>query len=384
MHEHRSGILGCGVISRTYIADIRAFFPALRIAACADIYPAAAERCAGEFGIERACTPEELLNDPDVGIVVDLTPPQAHGEMNRRIVSAGKHLFSEKPFAPSLSEAREVLELARKNGVRVGSAPDTFLSSGLQSVRYYLDAGIIGRPFFVTANMTTFGSETWHPSPEAFYKKGAGPVMDMAPYYLSAMVSLLGPIRTISAMSTSADSTRRVYTGDAAGALFRSEVPTHYSALLRMGEGILANLNVSFDIYHSSLPRFEICGTGGTLAYPDPNMSGGTPTVYRREQYTDAVYRKDAWAGARKERWYELPEVYPRPKDYSRGIGVMELAASVDRGEEPRTGGAFLLHITEALEGLIRSAEEGKPYEMTTDCRIPRPVAHDGFPSDLL
>ena len=138
---------------------------------------------AGEFGIPKACVTEELLDDPEIDLVINLTPPQAHAELNRRILEAGKHLFCEKPFAQTPEEARELLDLADRKGLQAGSAPDTFLASGLQSVRYYLDAGLIGKPFFVTANMTTFGVETWHPNPQSFYAKGSGPLYDMAPYY---------------------------------------------------------------------------------------------------------------------------------------------------------------------------------------------------------
>lgn len=168
------GILGSGVISRTYLADIKAFYKKLEVIACADIDIELSQKLASEFGIRKAYTTEELLNDDEVEIVINLTPPQFHVELGKRIITAGKHLFSEKPFAPNLKAAKEVLDLAAAKGVKVGCAPDTFLASGLQSMRYYLDAKLIGKPFFVTANMTTFGVETWHPNPAPFYTKYSG------------------------------------------------------------------------------------------------------------------------------------------------------------------------------------------------------------------
>ncbi len=374
MRRCKVGIIGCGVISRTYASDIRDFYKDLELAACADVDPSCAKKLAAEFGIPCVYTAEELLKDPQIEIVINLTPPQIHVEMNRRIIEAGKHLFSEKPFAPTLLEAQELLALAKTKNVRVGCAPDTFLCSGLQSLRWYLDAGLIGKPFFVTANMTTFGPEIWHPNPAPFYREGAGPVMDMAPYYLSAIVALLGSIESIAALRAKPSCTRQVYTGIAAGSEIPVETPTHYSAVLRLRSGAVANLNVSFDIYRSNLPMLEIYGDAGTLSYPDPNFGGGTPKIYRKEQYIDTVYQSSAEVQARSERFFELPELLPRKKDYSRGIGVQELAHSIAEDSENRTGGGFILHITEALEGIRRSAESGAYWHMRTDCKRPQPL----------
>lgn len=383
MRTYNVGIIGSGVISRTYIGDIRKFFSPLQVIACADINISAAQKLAAEFQIPRAYTTEGLLNDPDIDIVLNLTPPQCHLAVDRQIIAAGKHLFSEKPFAPTLREAQEILRLAAERGVKVGSAPDTFLSSGLQSVRYYLDSGIIGVPFFVTANMTTFGAETWHPNPAPFYQKGGGPLMDMAPYYLSAIIALLGPIQTIGAFGTSASQTRHIYVGPHAGESIPVETPTHYTAILRLLSGTLVNLNVSFDIYRSNLPMFEIYGDGGTLSYPDPNFGGGTPKVYRKEQYIDPIFRSDEAAEARKQIFHDLPELFPRVKDYSRGIGVLDLAKAIDNGTESRTSGTFITHIAEAMEGLRLSSQSGEFYTMTTTCKRPRPVTPGGYLTDL-
>jgi len=383
MHKYRVGIVGSGVISRTYLSDIKAFYRELEVVACADIDVALAQKLASEFDVPKAYVTEDLLKDPDVDIVINLTPPQFHVTLDRQIIQAGKHLFSEKPFAPTLQEAKEVLALAEKANGRVGCAPDTFLASGLQSMRYYLDAGIIGTPFFVTANMTTFGVETWHPNPVTYYKKGSGPIMEMAPYYLAAIVSLLGPIESLLAFAAQPVDTRRVYVGPKAGTDIPVETPTHYTAILRLRSGVVVNLNVSFDIYKSSLPMFEIYGDGGTLAYPDPNFGGGTPRVYRKEQYTDVIYQNNEASQTRRERFHELPELFPRVKDYSRGIGVLDLAKSIENGEENRTNGPFILHVTEAMEGLIRSSETEELYRMTTTCKWPRPIAAGGFPEQV-
>lgn len=383
MERCKVGILGCGNISSTYVSDIQTFYRDLQIVACANRTPEKAEALAAQFGIPRASTPEQLLRDPEVELVINLTPPQSHVELNKRILGAGKHLFSEKPFAPTLKEAKEVLALAEEKGLLVACAPDTFLSSGLQSMRYYLDAGLIGRPFFVTANMTTFGVETWHPDPRAFYRKGAGPIMDMAPYYLSAIVSLLGPIESIAALSAQPLEERSVYAGPLAGSRIPVETPTHYTAILKLKSGVAVNLNMSFDIYKSNLPMLEIYGDGGTLAYPDPNFGGGTPKVYRKEQYLETVWQDNPESRARKAAFRELPELYPRVKDYSRGIGVLDLAKAIREGRKPRAGMELILHITEALEALVTTANTGTFYRMTTTCDRPQPIAPGGTPDDL-
>jgi predicted dehydrogenase len=221
--------------------------------------------------------------------------------------------------------------------------------------------------------MTTFGVETWHPNPRPFYAKGSGPLYDMAPYYLSALISLLGPIESIAAFSAKPAATRRVYTGEHAGEEIPAEVDTHYSAVMRMRSGVVVSLNVSFDIYRSDLPMFEICGDGGTLAYPDPNFGGGAPRVYRKEQYIDPVYRDTEEARKRKEVFYELPELFLRPKDYSRGIGVADLAHAIETGGTNRTRG-MIVHVIEAITGLMKAAETGSVYRMESTCERPAPL----------
>ena len=378
MRTFKIGILGAGVISRTYLADIKAFYQRLEIVACADIDVALAQALAQEFDILKAYTVKELLNDAEVEIVINLTPPQFHVETNRAIIAAGKHLFSEKPFAPSWKETKEVLALAAEKGVKIGCAPDTFLASGLQSMRYYLDNQIIGKPFFVTANMTTFGVETWHPNPVAFYKKGSGPLFDMGPYYLSALVALLGPIETVMAFDATGKSTRHIYVGANAGTEIETEVPTHYSGILKLKTGVVVSFNLSFDIYKSNLPMFEIYGDGGTLAYPDPNFGGGTPKIYRKEQYTDVIYQDTPAAKARKEVFYDLPELFPRVKDYSRGLGVLDLAKAIETNTQNRANGELIQHITETIEGILSAAETGEVYHMTTTCDRPAPLKPGG------
>ncbi|MCR5687761.1 MAG: Gfo/Idh/MocA family oxidoreductase [Lachnospiraceae bacterium] len=380
MRRFNVGILGCGVISRTYLADIKEFYRSLNVIACADVNDDIARKLADEFGIGKAYSTEELLKDEEVEIVINLTPPSCHVGLNRKLIEAGRHVFSEKPFAHSMEEAESVLRLAQDHGVRIGCAPDTFLASGLQSIRHYLDAGIIGTPFMVSANMMIFGAETWHRNPGFFYEENCGPVYDMAPYYISAIVSLLGPVGKIAAFSSRPHTTRHLYVGDKAGEEIPCLVDTSYTVILYLRDGVIANLNLSFDVYRTQLPMFEIFGDRGTLSYPDPNFGGGTPKVYRKEQLTDPIFNKDSGSKERSEKFFELPELFPRVRDYSRGIGVAELADSIDSGRDPRTGGDFLLHVTEVLYGIRTAVKTGSIYETKTTANRPEALpSGEGF-----
>ncbi len=378
MRRYNVGILGCGVISRTYLSDIKNFYPKLNVISCADVTKELAEKLAGEFDIDRAYTTDDLLADSEVEIVIDLTPPKFHRELNEKIIRSGRHLFSEKPFAGSMEDAAAVIALAKDHNVYAGSAPDTFLSSGLQSVRHYLDDGIIGTPFMVSANMMSFGVETWHPSPAPFYAHDNGPVFDMGPYYISAIVSLLGPIESIMSFSSKPFETRHVYKGKDAGSDITSDVDTTCASILRLKSGVIANLNISYDIFKSDLPLFEIFGDSGTISYPDPNFGGGRPKLYRKEQLLDPVFNDSEGAAERNKTFVELPELFPRYKDYSRGLGVYDLAYSIEEGLEPRTGGDFVIHVTEALCGIRRSGKTGQIYKMTTTCARPEKTKKGG------
>ena len=369
------GVIGLGDICHAYLSNLQKYPDKIELYACACRTPSKAEEKKEKYGFKKAYADgDTLLKDPEIDVILNLTTPAAHYYYNLEAVKAGKHVYSEKPLAATFAEGKEIVDLARQKGLYVGCAPDTFLASGLQSMRYYLDAGLIGKPFAFTANMTNFGAETWHPNPAPFYRKGCGPLYDMAPYYLSALVALLGPVESIAAFSAKPHETRHVYTGPNAGAEIPAEIPTHYTAVLRFRCGAVGNLNVSFDICRSDLPMLEIYGDAGTLAYPDPNFGGGTPKVYRKEQLTDTVYQHTPEAEERRKTFRELPELFTRAKDYSRGIGVLDLAAAIERGTPNRASEEIVIHITEAIEGILLSAESGEVYRMRTTCGRPEPL----------
>lgn len=374
MRNVNVGILGCGVISNTYIRDIKRFYPSLHLAACADVNVELAKSHAEKYQIPSGCSVEEMLAMEEVELVVNLTPPQFHMELNKKILQAGKHVFCEKPFAPTAAQARQIMDLADEKRLLVGSAPDTFLGSSLQTCRKILDDGWIGKPLYVTANMMSNGVETWHPAPANFYRQGAGPLYDMGPYYFTALAALLGPVKRVSAFSGTGFPVRKVYTGPLKGQEVPVETPTHYSGTAELASGVIVSMNISFDIWHSNLPMFEIYGTDGTLEVPDPNMSGGRPRVYRKERTLDVLYDNSRETKEKQDTSVELPELYPHIGDYTRGIGVLDLACAIDEKRKPRVNAEMACHVIEAITGMMESAQDKKVYEMKTTCEKPEPI----------
>lgn len=374
MRNINVGILGCGVISNTYIRDIKRFYPSLHLAACADVNVELAKSHAEKYRIPSGCSVEEMLAMEEVELVVNLTPPQFHMELNKKILQAGKYVFCEKPFAPTAAQARQVMDLADEKGLLVGSAPDTFLGSSLQTCRKILDDGWIGKPLYVTANMMSNGVETWHPAPANFYRQGAGPLYDMGPYYFTALTALLGPVKRVSAFSGTGFPVRKVYTGPLKGQEVPVETPTHYSGTAELASGVIVSMNISFDIWHSNLPMFEIYGTDGTLEVPDPNMSGGRPRVYRKERTLDVLYDDSRETKEKQDTSVELPELYPHIGDYTRGIGVLDLACAIDEKRKPRVNAEMACHVIEAITGMMESAQDKIVYEMKTTCEKPEPI----------
>lgn len=383
MERVNVGIIGCGVISNTYIRDIQKYYSALHLCACADVNREIARRHAEKYGIEEGCTVEELLAKKEIEIVVNLTPPQFHTEINKKILEAGKHVFCEKPFALTVEEAEEILDLAKEKGLLVGSAPDTFMGASLQTCRKLLEDGWIGKPLYVTANMMSSGVETWHPNPGAFYKNGAGPLYDMGPYYLTALIALLGPISRVSAFSGKGFSKRRVYTGPDRGTEIPVETPTHYSGIAELKNGVIVSMNFSFDIWKSNLPMFEIYGTEGTLEVPDPNMSGGIPKVYRKERSLNVLYNENEGQKKLQGISAELPELYADVGTYTRGIGVLEMACAIRDKRKPRVSAEMAYHVVEAITGMMESAELHQIYEMKTTCSVPEKLKMGMLPGEL-
>lgn len=315
----RVGLVGCGKISDTYLSAPYNEI-AYQYVACADLDRERAEQTAKRYGL-RAMPVQELLSDPEIDVICNLTVPQAHAEVSLASLGQGKHVYVEKPLATDRSQAQAILELAGSRGLRVGCAPDTFLGPGLQTCRAVIDDGKIGTPIAAVACMANHGHEHWHPDPTFYYQRGGGPLFDMGPYYLTALVSLLGPVRRVSAGARGTGTVRTVPFGPRAGELLHVEVPTHMSGTAEFASGTLATILMSFDVWRSDLPRLEIHGSEGSLSLPDPNTFGGPVRLFE--------------PGG--ESWEEVAVDGFGPQQ--RGASLADLARATSSGQPHRASG---------------------------------------------
>ncbi|WP_329130005.1 Gfo/Idh/MocA family oxidoreductase [Streptomyces sp. NBC_01476] len=329
-------LVGAGVISTQYLTALSAF-PDLRVLAVADLDVERARAAAARYGVPAAGDVASVLALPEVEIVVNLTIPAAHAEVAAAALQAGKHVYGEKPLALTPSDGAKILTEAQSRGLRVGSAPDTFLGAGLQSAARALAAGVIGEPVSAVAVTQGPGPEGWHPSPEFLFQYGGGPLFDIGPYYLTALVALFGPVSRVAATARQARAERVIGSGPRAGTSFAVEVPTHVHALLDFESGPSTSATFSFD---SSVPRrmIEITGTEGTLALPDPNTFDG-PLLVR---------------AFGEEEWRELPVTGTTA---GRGIGVLDMARAIRGGTEHRASGELAQHVLELMSSVAVSAE---------------------------
>ncbi|WP_193105625.1 Gfo/Idh/MocA family protein [Brachybacterium sp. FME24] len=346
------GMIGAGVISRQYLASFDEL-PDVQLVAIADLDPARAQAAAeGRDGV-RVLTVDELLADPEVDTVLNLTIPAAHAEVDLRAIAAGKNVYSEKPFAVTTEEGQQVLAAAREAGVLVGSAPDTVLGTGTQTARVAIDAGEIGTPIAAVATMVTPGHERWHPQPDFYYLPGGGPLLDMGPYYIHSLVTLLGPVAEVIGAGSRLRTERTIGSGPREGEIIPVTTETHVTGVLVHESGALTTLVMSFDGVATAAHPIEVHGTAGTLAVPDPNRFDGDVEVRR--------------LGG--EGWETLP-VAGGYVEASRGIGLQDMAL---RGAELRASGDLGQHVLEVMNAVLESARGGARVEVSST--VPRPEA---------
>ena len=381
MRKVNVGIIGCGVICQTYMRNLTRLFENLEVVAVADIFVEKAKEVADQFGVAKACTVDELLADPDIELVANLTIPKAHKEINMKALEAGKHVYCEKPLAMNLDDAKEQVDLANKKGLLLGCAPDTFLGAGLQTCRKIIEEGWIGDLVGATVNLVSHGHETWHPAPEFYYKEGAGPMLDMGPYYITALVSLLGPIDKVYCLAKKSFDKRVITSKAQRGKEIDVDVLTHYSGIMEFKNGVIVNINMSFDVWLSKLPMFEIFGSEGTLQVPDPNMFGGPVQILRGNSMVDSVEGMDVGEAVEKihseemfDFFKEVPLLYNKSEDNMRGLGLLDMAYSIVEGREHRTNTDLVYHVTEALLSFDIAAKTGEVYKMKSTCKQPKPI----------
>ncbi|MEU9336676.1 Gfo/Idh/MocA family oxidoreductase [Streptomyces sp. NPDC048290] len=352
----RVGIVGAGKISGAYLSTLERL-DSVRITAVTDLDPDRARACAARAGDAVAVAPTvaALVARDDVDAVLNLTVPAAHADVALAALAAGKHVYGEKPLAADREEAGAVLAAARAAGLRVACAPDTVLGTGTQTARKAVDDGLIGTPVAATAFMTTAGHEAWHPDPEFYYRPGGGPLLDMGPYYLSALVQLLGPVVKVTGASSRPRAERTIGGGPRAGHTFPVAVDTHVTGVLEHTGGALTTLVMSFDIRAARLPRIEVHGTGASLSVPDPNGFDGPVEIHRGDG------------------WQPLP-VSAGHRGAGRGTGLADLAAALAAGRPHRASAELAAHVLDVMLTLLDAAEEGRALPVTSTCERPAPV----------
>ena len=370
MNKQRIGIVGIGKISGIYLQNLTGMFGKhVTVSAVTDLIFERAKKAEDDYHIKHIKTTDELINSPDVDIVLNLTQPQNHYLVALSAVKAGKHIYDEKPFCVKREEAEEVLNIATKNKVRVGGAPDTFLGPGIQTCRKLIDDGWIGKPVAATAFMMNHGHEHWHPEPEFYYKTGGGPMFDMGPYYLTALVNLLGPIVRVSGSAQKGQTERLITSEPLNGTKIIVDVPTHIAGVLDFASGAVGTIITSFDVWAHTMPFIEIYGTEGTLRVPDPNYFRGDVQIrrFREEDWsTIPLVLQNPDNPLDKDNWHKLNNL--------RGIGVTDMALAISEGSAHRASGELTYHVLDVMHGIHDASASGKYYDVKSTCKRPDPM----------
>jgi predicted dehydrogenase len=361
----RVGIIGCGNISTAYL-QLASMFKGYDIVAVADINMDNARARAAEFDV-RAQTVDDLLAAADVDLVINLTIPAAHVDVSRAILKAGKHVYSEKPFVLSLAEAQELGDIAKAEGVRIGSAPDTFMGGSHQLARNLIDAGAIGKVTSGTAVVMSSGMEDWHPNPDFFFQKGGGPILDLVPYYICNLVQLLGPVQKVTSFTGMASDTRTIQNGPRNGETVPVETPTTIHSVLSFESGAIITLLASWDVWASNHPIMELYGSEGTMDVPDPNFFGGILTVTERSG--DPVEK--SW-----DHPFSVPNFEETQANY-RGAALADMALAIAEGRPHRCNDEFATHVVEVMTAILEAGETGTVMTMTTTCSKPDVLGPD-------
>ena len=338
------GIVGCGNISDIYLKNLTAVFENTTVCAVCDLDDAKATAQAQKYHIEKVLTLDEMLADPEIDIVLNITTPKTHYDICKKVLLAGKHVYVEKPLSVSYSEGKELLSIAKERSLYIGGAPDTFLGAGLQTAINLINSGAIGKPIGGAAYMMCSGHESWHPSPEFYYDIGGGPLFDMGPYYITALVRLLGPVKSVYAVGTRAFAERTITSKPKSGNKIPVKVDTHNVGILSFENGAVVTLVTSFDVMAHTMPNIELYGTEGSIKVPDPNKFGGSVQLATREerQFTDVP-------------------LISKYSENSRGIGIAEMILAINESRTSNASGELALHVLEIMEAFLKSSERGAP-----------------------
>ena len=360
----RVGIVGCGNISAAYFS-LAPLFKGIKVTACADINPAAAKARAKEFGVRAEATVEDLMKAKDVDIVVNLTVPAVHYAISRQALDAGKHVYSEKPFVLDVKEGLDLKKRADKQGLRVGSAPDTFLGGAHQQARHLVDSGAVGRITGGTCHVMSHGMEHWHPNPDFFFLPGAGPILDLGPYYITNLIQLIGPVKRVTALTSTPSKERTIGNGPRLGEKVPVKTPTTIHAIMEFDSGAVVTFNASWDVWQHGHSPMELYGEDGTLHVPDPNFFGGDLAMTKQDK---PVKKLPKW---------QHPFGVPNQK-HARGMmanyrtaGLADMALAIADGRPHRCSLDMALHAIDVMTGILKSGETGRFVAMRTTCERP-------------
>ena len=365
------GIMGAGNISAAYLR-LAPLFKNLEVRAIADIVPAAAQKRAEEYKVA-AQTPDELLKNSEIDVIVNLTIPSTHFEVSKNILSAGKHAYSEKPFVLSVEEGIQLKALADEHNLKVGSAPDTFLGGAHQQARAIIDSGKVGKIASGTMHVLSRGMEHWHPNPDFFFQPGGGPILDLGPYYITDLISLVGPIKRVTAFTGSARAEREVTAeGPFKGTFIKVGTPTTIHAILEFHNGAIITLGASWDVSSHGHHNIELYGTEGSVYVPDPNFFNGDVTITDRAGTKEKVTPWDHPFGIANQNLDT-----PTPRANYRNAGLADMMDSIETGKPARCGLDVALHAIDVMTSILKSGETGQVITLSTTCQRPAALGPD-------
>ena len=350
--QMKIGIIGCGAISGAYFGGAQNT-NVLEIKSCADIRMEAAQEAAVAWGCQ-AVSMDALLADDEIELVINLTVPKAHVEVATAVLESGKHVYTEKPFGVSIESGQKLLAKAAETGLRVGNAPDTFFGAGIQTSRKVVDEGGIGKPIAGSAFMCGHGHESWHPNPAFYYDIGGGPMLDMGPYYVTALVNILGPVKRVAAMTTKAFEERVATSETAYGLRIPVKTTTHLTGVLEFVSGAIVTTIMSFDMWRHSLPCIELYGETGSIQVPDPNGFAGP-----------------VFLSQNREDWSEVPHAFPAN---ARTVGVIDMVRAIRSGRPHRANDALAYHVLEVMLAFDKSSESNEHVEIRSTVERPAPL----------
>jgi len=351
-------MIGTGAISSIYLDNISQVFREIEILGVTDLDRSRAEQAQQKYGIPKLYNSfEDAISDQEVDIVLNLTRPSEHYTVIKAALEAGKHVYTEKPLGVTFDEGQELVALAAQRQLLLGGAPDTFLGAGIQTCRRLIDDGYIGQPVGAAAFMICRGHESWHPAPDFYYQKGGGPMMDMGPYYITALVNLLGGVNKVTSAAKASFSQRTITSEPKKGQVIDVEVPTYTTGILHFESGAIGTLFATFDVYYKQQARFEVYGSEGTLIVPDPNTFGGPVYLLRPE---DGDFR-------------EMPLLYDY-RENSRGLGLADMAKAMSSQRDCRAHSTQLLHVLEVMTSLEKSAVLDASIPITTRYSRTKPM----------